>query len=65
MQDTNTLFQQLLSEMPDIAKAIIGAILVFNLIAWFFLPFAVYGIKARLNENRKVNEQILKALSSR
>ena len=64
MQDQSPLFQ-FIDGLPDIAKAIITTILLINLIAWFFLPFAVYGIKARLNELRKSNEKLIQVLTAR
>jgi hypothetical protein len=62
MQNITVQIRQLLDSLPDFAVAIIAVILLINAIAWFFLPFAIFGIKAKMNESRKIQEEILKIM---
>ncbi len=64
MQDFTIQIQQLFSNLPDFAGVVIVAFFVINAIMWFFLPFAIYGIQAKMNKSRKIQEKILKTLEA-
>lgn len=64
MQSITIQIKQLINSLPDFAVVIIAVILFINLIAWFFLPIAIFGIKAKMNESRKIQEKILKIMEA-
>ncbi len=55
--DTNAAFNQIIDAIgPFLA---LGAVIVFVVLAleWFFLPFAIFGIKTRLDAIRRTSEK--------
>ena len=52
--------QQIIETLPGVALVLIGAFIMLNAIMWFFLPFAVFGIKKRMNKSTQ--EAILKIM---
>ena len=54
--------RQIIETLPGVALVLIGAFIMLNAIMWFFLPFAVFGIKKRMNKSAQTQEAILKIM---
>lgn len=52
----------ILDKLPDAVIILIIVFLFINALAWFFLPFAVIGINAKMNKAHKVNKEILEIM---
>jgi hypothetical protein len=40
----------MVDKLPEAVVMIITLFLIINALAWFFLPFAAFGIKAKMNK---------------
>ena len=59
----NTLdYLTIIDKLPDVVVILITVFLLINALAWFFLPFAIIGIKAKMNKAHKVNKKILEIM---
>jgi hypothetical protein len=52
----------ILDKLPDAVVMLITVFLLINALAWFFLPFAVFGIKAKMNRAHEANKKILEIM---
>jgi hypothetical protein len=55
-------YLNIIEKLPDVVVILIALFLFINALAWFFLPFAIFGIKAKMNRAHKVNDKILEIM---
>jgi len=61
-------YMELMNDLEAILASGLGifivGLLVLNFILWMFLPFAIFGVKKRLDTGNEINSKILTELIS-